>query len=240
MMRRGGSFMMSGAVSVVIAASVRNPDVRALAIAAGWRGNGKIILRVNAGVDVANLVIPATIPNDCLSITNIGRLGGMTDSAAQQSAGLVALTRISVDNRGQIFSAGARGGSGGSAYYQWMSNTPRVTAAGGGGGNGAGFSTSGIVALLAATAGAAGEYRLYDGDVLGGQERGWAQGGAGGAGGALGAAGGNGDIGTFYKGSALEASTSGGIPTPPAANPAVQGNSLITWISLGTITGPRA
>ena len=82
-------------------------------------------------------------------------------------------------------------------------------------------------------------YQVYDGDVLGGQTRGWAQGGKGGTGGALGAAGGNGEIGTFFKGSALEASTSGGVPTPPAANPAVQGNSLITWINLGTITGPR-
>ena len=229
-----------GGVYLTIGASVRNPDVRALALAAGWNGYGNIELRINAGVDVANLIIPATIPNNCLSLVNYGRLGGMADSPAQQSAGLVAQTRISVDNRGQIFSAGARGGGGGVAYFQWASNTPRVTAYGGSGGTGAGFSTGGAVALVVAQAGAAGTYQVYDGDVLGGQTRGWAQGGKGGTGGAIGAAGGNGEIGTFFKGSALEASTSGGIPTPPAANPAVQGNSLITWISLGTITGPRA
>ena len=239
MMRRGGSFMMSGAVSVVIAASVRNPDVRALAIAAGWRGNGKIILRVNAGADVANLVIPATIPNDCLSLINYGRIGGMAGGTYLQSSGLGAQTRIAVDNKGQIFSAGAQGGNGGYAYFQWASNTPRVTAYGGGGGTGAGFSTGGAVSLVVAQAGVSGTYQVYDGDVLGGQTRGWAQGGKGGTGGAIGAAGGNGEIGTFFKGSALEASTSGGIPTPPAANPAVQGNSQITWINLGTITGPR-
>ena len=223
-----------------IAASVRNPDVRAIALAAGWSGAGPLVLTINAGVDVANLIIPATIPNNCLTIVNNGRIGGMAGGTYQQSSGLVALSRISVDNRGQIFSAGAQGGNGGDAYFQWASNTPRVTAYGGGGGTGAGFSTGGAVALVVAQAGAAGTYQVYDGDVLGGQTRGWAQGGKGGTGGAIGAAGGNGEIGTFFKGSALEASTSGGIPTPSAANPAVQGNSLITWISLGTITGPRA
>ena len=229
-----------GGVYLIIGASVRNPDVRALALAAGWNGYGNIELRINAGVDVANLIIPATIPNNCLTIVNNGRIGGMAGGTYQQSSGLVAQTRISVDNRGQIFSAGAQGGNGGDAYFQWASNTPRVTAYGGGGGTGAGFSTSGAVALVAAQAGVVGTYQVYDGDVFGGQERGWALGGKGATGAALGSSSANGEAGTFYKGSALEASTSGGIPTPPAANPAVQGNSLITWISLGTITGPRA
>lgn len=233
--------LMSGAsINLIIAASVRSPDVRALALARGWDGSRKITLTVNAGVDVANLVIPASIPNDCLSLVNYGRIGGMTDSASQQSSGLVALTRIAVDNRGQIFGSGARGGGGGDAYFQWSPSTSRVVAYGGGGGAGAGFSVSGPVSLVAATDGSSGTYQMYDDDVFGGQVRCWALGGKGGAGGALGVGGANGEIGTFFKGSALEASTSGGIPTPPAANPAVQGNSLITWISLGTITGPRA
>ena len=66
----GRIVMSGGAVTVIISASVRNPDVRALAVAAGWTGAGRIELRINAGVDVANLVIPATIPNDCLTIVN--------------------------------------------------------------------------------------------------------------------------------------------------------------------------
>lgn len=232
--------LLSGSVTnVVIAANVRSPDVRALALANGWDGARPITLTVNAGVDVANLIIPASIPANRLTIINRGRLGGMNDGSYQASSGLIALTRISVDNGGQIFSAGARGGDGGNAFFQWSSSTSRVVAYGGGGGAGAGFSVSGPVSLLAATDGSSGTYQMYDGDVFGGQVRGWAQGGKGGAGGALGVGGANGEIGTFFKGSALEASTSGGIPTPPAANPAVQGNSLITWISLGTITGPR-
>ena len=228
-----------GATQVTIAASVRNPDLRALALAAGWPGVGAILLRVNAGVDVANLIVPASIPAGSLTLVNYGRLGGMNDGAYQSSSGLIALTHITVDNQGQIFSAGAQGGNGGNAYFQWASSTPWVVAYGGSGGAGAGFSASGALALIAATDGSDGVYQVYDGDVFGGQVRGWAQGGKGGAGGALGAGGANGEIGTFFKGSALEASTSGGTPTPPTANPAVQGNSLVTWINLGTITGPR-
>lgn len=227
------------AVTVVIAASVRSPDIVALAKARGWNAGRLLVVRVNAGVDVANLVIPASIPSGRLTLVNNGRLGGMNDGSYPLASGLIALTRIAVDNRGQIFSAGARGGSGGDGYFQWAANTPRVIASGGGGGVGAGFSASGALVLAAATSGYDGTYQVYDGDVFGGQVRGWAQGGKGGVGGDIGGGGGWGQGSTFFKGSALEASSSGGIPTPPAANPAVQGNSLITWISLGTITGPR-
>ena len=40
---------------IVISATVRSPDIRALALAAGWDGAGQIECVINAGVDVAAL-----------------------------------------------------------------------------------------------------------------------------------------------------------------------------------------
>lgn len=228
--------MAGGGVFVNITASVRAPDVRALAIAAGWDGLAPITLVINAGVDVASLSIPATIPHDCLTILNYGRIGGVVNSGV----GLTTVVRISINNQGTIFGGGGRGGYGGSAYYRWTSSDALVTSAGGVYGDGAGFSSSGTVAMVAATSGSAGTQKTYAGDMIGGQTAAWCKGGTGGAGGAIGIGGGNGIAGTYLQGSAYAAGQNNDWGSGTAAGNAVTGNSLITWVNLGTITGTRA
>ncbi len=228
--------MAGGGVFVNITASVRAPDVRALAIAAGWDGLAPITLVINAGVDVASLSIPATIPHDCLTILNYGRIGGVINSGV----GLTTVVRISINNQGTIFGGGGRGGYGGSAYYRWTSSDALVTSAGGVYGAGAGFSSSGTVTMVAATSGVAGTKLTYTGDMIGGATAAWCQGGIGGVGGAIGIGGGNGSAGTYLKGSAYAAGQNNDWGSGTAAGNAVTGNSLITWVNLGTITGPRA
>ncbi|MBF5006015.1 hypothetical protein [Diaphorobacter caeni] len=229
----GARMLMAGGLTgITISASVRSPDIAALAAAAGWRG-GQILLRVNAGVDVAGLVIPATIPNDCLTLINRGRIGGMINGGK----GLQTTNRITVDNAGgTIQGSGGQGGSGGTIR---IGGTEGYSALGspGNGGNGAGFSTSSAITLLAPTAGSAGTTMQLGGPTIGGGN-GSSTGGRGGNGGAIGAAGLSGSaasITQYYTSSTII--TNGGAGG--AAGAAVDGDSKVTWIALGTITGSR-
>ena len=49
----------AGNAVITIGASVRSPDIAALARSAGWNGSGRIVCTINAGVDVASLNIQA-------------------------------------------------------------------------------------------------------------------------------------------------------------------------------------
>ena len=223
----------SGTVDVAIAANARNPDVISLATAAGWSGDGQIILTVPAGVDVASLVIPATIPNGCLTLVCRGRIGGVINGGV----GLKTLSRIIVDNAGGVIQgSGGQGGLGGTTR---IDGTEGYSAIGspGSSGNGAGFSASGTVTLLAATSGTAGETMQLGGPTIGGGN-GTSTGGYGGSGGDIGSAGQSGgpaSITQYYVSSTVI--TSGG--SGGAAGAAVDGDSKIVWQALGTITGSR-
>ena len=225
----------SSATNVVIEASARAPDVRTLAIAKGWNGVGNIQLTINAGIDVASLVIPATIPDNCLTIINNGRIGGVINSGI----GLKTSSKISIQNNGTIFGGGGVGAVGGDGWFQWTSGDARTYGSGGAGGSGAGFTLSGTVSLLAAAAGVAGSYVEYTGDVTGGVTRSWARGGTGGSGGAIGSAGSiSAALPTTLKGDGYAVGTTGSS-VPSAAGAAVDGDSKVTWIALGSITGTR-
>ena len=224
---------VGGLTVVPIAASVRAPDVRALAIAAGWSGAGQIELRIGAGVDVAGLVIPATIPDYCLTLIIRGRVGGMINGGK----GLQTASRIYVDNLGGTTQgSGGGGGLGGTTRIDGSEGYSALGSPGGPG-NGAGFSSSGTVTLLAATNGTAGTTAQIGGPTIGGGN-GTSTGGTGGNGGAIGVAGQGGgpaSITQYYTNSIVI--TNGG--NGGAAGAAVDGDSKVTWLSLGTITGSR-
>lgn len=222
--------MSSGSVGITIAATVRSPDIAALARARGWNGYGLITCTINAGVDVATLSISG-IPHDCLTIINNGRIGGVLNSGT----GLYTRTRIRVYNYGTIFGGGGKGGTGGGASV-WLTYDPinyKADAFGGSGGNGQGFSTSGSVALVGATGGAAGTTGYTE---RSGSGTATAYGGTGGTGGAVGQAGGPGSSGSYtgtggYGGNYL----AGGAGI--AAGAYVDGNSYVTWVANGTRQG---
>ncbi|MCD2168062.1 hypothetical protein LPW39_23350, partial [Comamonas koreensis] len=99
---------LGGHVSMAIAASVRSPDIAALARARGWNGSGQITCTINAGVDVASLNI-AGIPHDRLTIINRGRMGGVVNGGTA----IYTRIRIRIDNTlGTIFGGGGAGGNG--------------------------------------------------------------------------------------------------------------------------------
>ena len=215
-----------GFVEITIATSVRSPDIRSLAVARGWQPYQRIVCTINAGVNVATLGVSG-FQHDQVSIICRGVIGGVAGGLlGGPLAGGVGLNvvgqRISVQNAGTIFGGGGGGQAGGSASAT-QPGGGTVTASGGSGGRGAGFTFTGPVALLGKENGYPGETVMYSGAVFPGDPRVQATGYAGGNGGAYGTA---------------ATSSTDGRPGG-AGGAAVSGNSLINWISLGTISGAR-
>lgn len=218
------------------------PNIRQLALNAGWDGFGAIILNVNSGADVAHLrILVENIPHDCLTINNYGTIGGVSAGlfVTDPGAGIYTTSRIRINNTNYIFGAGGAGGYGGDAYgyYQQDPGSP-LSGWGGSGGNGAGYYSSNNGATftyIQASGGSAGSYERYSGAVLGGHEAPWVQGGYGGNGGAVGQPGTAGGIGT-YGGTISGAGATFGSNGAPGG-PAVKGNNFVTWLAVGTLAG---
>lgn len=224
--------IMGGGVSITIAATVRNPDIAALARAQGWSGSGLIACTINSGVDVASLVI-AGIPHDCLTIVNKGRIGGVVNSGT----GLYTRTRIRIDNgAGTIFGGGGRGGKGGDgAIRNPYSVSYTADGYGGTGGGGAGFSASGTVTMTPALSGSVGTSQQLGGPSSGGT-LGAVYGGQGGTGGAIGVVGGAGNSATAGNGQ-LEVIVLYSGAAGAEAGAYVDGNAYVTWQVTGTRLG---
>jgi len=220
------------ATTLVISASVRSPNIRTLALSAGWNGTSTLTVIINSGVDVASLNIAvANIPHDTLTIINNGRIGGVVNSGDA----ITTTSRIKIINNGTIFGGGGQGGTGQTVDVWYNVNDSATSGWGGNGGQGAGFSASGTVTMLAATSGQAGSTATYSGPVFAPDTPPTAYGGSGGAGGPIGGAGVQGAYGS-YSGTVRKTSSSG-----PAAGMAagryIVGNSLVTWLSNGTRLG---
>lgn len=222
--------LIKGPVYFTIAANVRSPDLRALAISAGWVGYEALYCTIPAGVDVAALNI-GDIPSGLLTIINRGRIGGLVNG----TAGLYTRVGINIDNAGgTIFGRGGAGGMGGSLLIQ-NTNSPTYYASGdgGSGGSGAGFNNSGSVTLVAAQSGSAGSSQTLGGPSVGGT--GVSTGGRGGDGGAIGQPGANGGSGTAtgnYNLIQVYEPGAGG-----AAGNYVDGQAYINWVATGTRLG---
>lgn len=227
-------------VVVTISANTLRPNVRQLALNAGWNGQGPIILNINAGVDVAHLsVLVGDIPHDVLTINNAGRIGGLMNANVNEFHGVYTTSRIAINNTGTIFGAGGRGGYGGDVWgYYGLEPSYQITGFGGAGGDPAGFYSSNGVTFVFRPTGAwgnAGTYDQYPGAVLGGHEQPWVRGGEGGRGGDLAAAGTSGLQGAYGGTISGVGSTSSSSGSPPGNS--VKGNNLVRWISTGTLIG---
>lgn len=229
-MRRRPPFI-KGPVYITIAASVRSPDIRALAISAGWQSYEAIYCTINAGVDVSSLVIQ-NLPDYLLTLQVRGRVGGTFNGGT----GLVALSKFNLDNAGgTIFGGGGRGGQGGSiTIFRGTGYT--ATGSGGAGGRGSGFDGSQPPAMLGVMSGDPGTNNAVGGPVIGGTAEARAYGGAGGVGGAIGVQGGTGAVGTYTGTVAQEPF----YTTPPAgdlAGYAIDGWANVNVLAAGSILG---
>lgn len=233
---------------VRITQAMRDPQVRTLAVAAGWDGVKPFTIEIAEGVDVAALRILSSaggwdVPDDVLTIVNRGRLGGLAGTGFNDATryGLRTQRRIKVINLGQIFGAGGDGGQGSlaSCYYWYVNPVNYIQSSSGDPGRGQGFNRSSALSgptipITPKTTGQQGAVVTYSGAVGGGAAA-WCRGGTSGNGGDIGQAGTAGSTDVGYGGTYVSPNTSQAFAGFPCA--AVQGNSLITWIAQGNITG---
>ena len=231
----GGGFVLN------ITSNVANPNIPALASAAGWDGSG--FLKVNITASFVNRLILLSswsFPSGLeVEISSGTLVGGRGDGSFSEFSALVTAIPVSIRNMGTIAGAGGGGGLGGFTFFTYAGNTCSVgkdvfnVAAGGFGQGFSGTSTT----PMPQSSGETGGHYAYTGPLFGGDTRPWAIGGNGGNGGAWGQHGTNGGFGTVGG----SYNSSGSDPFPAnGGNPgnSVIGNSFITWLATGTRLGP--
>ena len=216
-----------------INASVASPDIRQLALNAGWNGTSPVLVNFNCPlVNTLRFTTAMSFPNGLtLNISQDCLVGGVLQSSGNSSA-IYTRIPLTINNLGTINGSGGFGGNGGSSSWTYL--TSSGFANGGSGGQGQGFQNTNSLIVSPNLGGSNGEYSEYRGGTLGGDTAPWALGGAGGTGGTWGIAGG--------AGSSSSSGGTGGGPTesgssgkPPGYY--VDGNSFITWQTTGTRKG---
>ncbi|UXC18566.1 hypothetical protein [Comamonas squillarum] len=222
--------LIKGPVYITIAASVRSPDIRALAISAGWVGYEPLYCTINAGVDVATLTV-SNLPDWLLTLVVRGRVGGIYNSGT----GLVATSKFNLDNAGGvIFGGGGQGGQGQSVNI-FRGTGYVATGTGGSGGVGAGFNGANPPVMLPAGSGSSGSSQTVGGPNIGGTTQGTATGGSGGTGGAIGMTGNSG--GSASTSGSFESSNYYGTTTGELAGYAIDGIANVNILAAGSILG---
>lgn len=222
--------LIKGPVYITIAASVRSPDIQALAISAGWVGYEPLYCTVNVGVDVATLTV-ANIPDYLLTVVNRGRIGGIYNSGT----GLVATAKFNLDNAGGIvFGGGGEGGTGQTVTI-FRGTGYSGTGNGGSGGIGAGFNTANPPVMLNASSGNSGTSQTVGGPAIGGSTQGVAYGGTGGSGGSIGVQGATGSDGSTSG--SFESQYRTGPGSGSLAGYAIDGIANVNILAAGSILG---
>ena len=232
-----GHFYGNSAIFTLnIATSVANPDVHALAVAAGWNTTQPLVVNFNCpyvntlrldGSKLFAMGLTINIASGCF-------VGGVINGGTA----IYARVPVTINNSGTIAGGGGKGGKGQSTYFRYLSGSSSYyTGDGGVGGNGQGFASTSATSVTAAQAGGVGTKVTYSGDTIGTPP--WAEGGPGGAGGAWGVAGSSGNPGT-YGGNYSDAGEWSPAAVGSAAGLYIDGNSFVTWEALGTRLGAVA
>lgn len=217
------AFVHRGLFSYTLSSNSVRPNLRTLAISAGWDQASRV--RVNITAALINEIALGTLsfPGGLEIVISSGTLLGSDGNGA----GLSTSIPVTVTNNGTIAGIGGAGGAGESFYYN--DGSVRYVN-GGGGGSGQRFDT-GTTTVLAAQAGSNGQTVNFDGFHT-------ATGGNGGSGGTWGSYGNNGGYGTDNSAGVVLGTVTGTPQAGYAPGAAVSGNSLITWLTTGTRLGP--
>lgn len=242
-----GTLLYAQSYDILISTTQNNPNLRSLAISAGWDGSSAAILNFTvsatvigsstagvAALDFKSSDFPSNIDlflTVSSSTTVSGRGGGggnggvQTNSYVGQPGGAGSTSiktnrSLSITNNGIIQGGGGGGGGGG--------GTPGATIFGTYIPPENGYAGSGGAGRDAGAAGGSGAGTGYPGTLTSGG----AAMGNGGAGGNPGQSGSSGGVGPTTGGSPGAGGAGG------AAGNAIEGNSYITWIVEGTRTGP--
>lgn len=215
------------------------PDIRALAVAAGWNGLAKVI--VNISSPLINQII---IPDSVTAIYPSGLKLNFASNVLLGSDGMQGSLRVSqpvtVNNLGKMYGIGGTGGLGQGLTSSWShsnGNSGRIYASGGSGGRATKFvyNTVNIQYSDYGNNGTTATAPSDPGGSFGGGGPNTITGGKGGYGGGWGAQGDPGNNGTatnWSKASVWYNAESGGL-----AGFCVEGNAWITWENTGDRQG---
>ncbi|WP_157667599.1 hypothetical protein [Comamonas serinivorans] len=226
--------------TLTIASSVYAPNIRALAIAAGWDEEELLVVNITAPIvgalNLGSTPFPGGVTlNIGASSTILGRRGAAGRTGAYHgTAGGPALTTrvfVTVNNAGEIAGGGGGGGMGATVGIQVEERSRSVV--GGNGGAGAGLELGGTTQMSAQSGVDSGPRQWSYSSIT--FASGWAEGGDGGDGGGLGEAGAQGTGGSFGGDVSSYSRSEWGFGA--AAGAAVDGNSYVTWQSAGTRRG---
>lgn len=226
----------SATFTLNIVAAVASPNIRQLAMNAGWDQSAKLIVNVNADINTLRLDAGLSFPQGVrLNISAGVRVGGV------RNGGTALFTRVPVEinNLGTISGGGGAGGAGESVYFEQagQGSSSRVWCGGGTGGDGTGYVNTASLAVTSSSGAVATTYS-YTGDVVGTQA--WGRGGTGGNGGGWGANGSYGQSNTAFGGGYANAGTWVVAQAGRTAGAYVDGNSFVTWLTPGVRMGTVA
>ena len=220
-----------------IVSSVANPNIRQLAIDAGWNTTSKVKVNITAPlINTINLPAGTSFPGGLeIVISANTRVGG----TANGGSAFITRIPVSIRNLG-IMSGGGGGGGQGQTCIVYYNQNGVAAGYGGVGGLGQGFSSSTSLSIVGPYSGESGSYQQYSGPIYGGERSPWAQGGPGGSGGSWGSSGGHGGSGSI-GGSYGPSPPYFYDPTPgDGAGRYIDGNSYVTWLATGTRHGLAA
>lgn len=155
----------SATFTLNIVAAVASPNIRQLAMNAGWDQSAKLIVNVNADINTLRLDAGLSFPQGVrLNISAGVRVGGV------RNGGTALFTRVPVEinNLGTISGGGGAGGAGESVYFEQagQGSSSRVWCGGGTGGDGTGYVNTASLAVTSSSGAVATTYS-YTGDVVG-------------------------------------------------------------------------
>lgn len=220
--------------TLTVSTSTANPDIHSLATASGWNTTQPLTVNITAPF-INSLRLDGTklFPQGLVINISAGTVvGGLINSGTA----IYVRVPVTINNSGTIAGGGGKGGTGQVTYFRYRTDPLFYRGEGGIGGNGQGFANTSATSVTAATIGANGTKNTYSGDVVGGDTAPWAEGGKGGNGGAWGVSGQSGLSGT-YGGSYTDAGEWTAATAGSTAGKYVDGNSFVTWGTLGTRLG---
>lgn len=211
-----------------IATSSINPDIRALAVTAGWNQFDPLECRITAPL-INRLRITQSFNRGLVLYISPNTLIG--SRAVPDDVALYVSVAVAVENRGKIYGAGGTGGTGGRAGVSYLG--VGTTSYGGTGGAGQGFGGDSL-SILGPYNGYSNGCATHPGPSWAGETDPTVCGGVGGAGGVWGVSGNQGSWGSGYGTGSFAYS-----PPDPGGLPgfAVSGEANITWVERGDLRG---
>ena len=226
----------SNAFTLTLNSFIQAPNIRQLAINAGWNQSVRLVVNINANMAIISFPAGTSFPNGIvLNIAPGVLVGGLSNTFPGYTLtyGIQTRVPITINNLGTIAGSGGTGKRGQSVrgrqmttndYIQSDSVTPR----------GQGYNSNGTVQPADARFNP--PIVEYTGDVIGGTTRTWVQAGSAYPGGNWGQAGSTGADNYGWGGSIDNIDVSGGL-NAGLAGMYIDGISYVTWQNQGTLLG---